>query len=91
MIVAPSPSDQHIDDEIQTLTKFQTFLRFQVGISLDVFSFFILQIFFFISTGRLKKCLMLGLIAQEVLKMFYLLAMVELFTILSALLNCPSS
>jgi len=88
MIVAPSPSDQHIDDEIQTLTKFQTF---QVGISLDVFSFFILQIFFFISTGRLKKCLMLGLIAQEVLKMFYLLAMVEFFTILSALLNCPSS
>jgi len=34
---------------------------------------------------------MLGLITQEVLKMFYLLAMVEFFTILSALLNCPSS
>ena len=51
MIFAPSPSDQHIDDENQTLTKFKTF---QVGISFDVFSFFISQ-FFFLSALADKK------------------------------------
>ena len=79
---------QFIDDENLTLTKFKTFeVRMFYKIFFSRFSISLK----WISTGLSKKFLMLGWTIHEVLKTFCSLAMVDSFTILSVVLNCPSS